>query len=69
VFHFQVTPGFFLIYRYVDEINLMTYDMHGGSWEDKTAPNAPLKAHPSETGNQTTLNVVSYVNYYDILMH
>jgi hypothetical protein len=33
--------------------------MHGGSWEDKTAPNAPLKAHPTETGNQTTLNVVS----------
>jgi GH18 family chitinase len=48
-----------MIYRYLDEINLMTYDLHGGSWEDKTGHNAPLKAHPSESGDDATLNVVS----------
>ena len=45
-------------FRYVDMLNLMTYDMHGGSFDDKTGHNAPLKAHPSETGNQTYFNVV-----------
>ena len=42
-------------------LNLMTYDMHGGSFDDKTGHNAPLKAHPSETGNQTYFNVVSLI--------
>lgn len=39
-------------------INLMTYDMHG-SWEAKTGHNAPLYSHPSETGDDATLNIVS----------
>lgn len=56
--YFKIISGF-SICRYLDEINLMTYDMHGGSWEDQTAPNAPLKSHPKESGNQTSLNVVS----------
>ena len=47
-----------IFFRYVDMLNLMTYDMHGGSFDDKTGHNAPLKAHPSETGNQTYFNVV-----------
>lgn len=38
----------------------MTYDLHGGGWEDKTGHNSPLKSHPSETGNETYLNVVSF---------
>lgn len=38
----------------------MTYDLHGGGWEDKTGHNSPLKSHPSETGNDTYLNVVSF---------
>ncbi|XP_061195456.1 probable chitinase 10 [Saccostrea echinata] len=50
--------------KYVDEINLMTYDLHGGGWEDKTNHNAPLKAHPQETGNETYLNVEWAVNYW-----
>lgn len=48
-----------LINRYVDEINLMAYDMHGGSFDDKTGHNAPLKASPTATGNDTYLNDVS----------
>ena len=39
-------------------LNLMTYDMHGGSFDDKTGHNAPLKAHPSETGDQIYFNDV-----------
>ena len=45
-------------FRYVDMLNLMTYDMHGGSFDDKTGHNAPLKAHPSETGDQIYFNDV-----------
>ena len=48
-------------FRYVDMLNLMTYDMHGGSFDDITGHNAPLKAHPSETGNQTYFNVVRLI--------
>eukprot|EP00105_Crassostrea_gigas_P040449 XP_019924597.1 PREDICTED: probable chitinase 3 [Crassostrea gigas] len=50
--------------QYLDEINLMTYDLHGGGWEDKTGHNSPLKSHPSETGNETYLNVEWAVNYW-----
>ena len=47
-----------MYFRYVDMLNLMTYDMHGGSFDDKTGHNAPLKAHPSETGDQIYFNDV-----------
>ena len=41
-------------------INLMAYDLHG-SWESKTGHNSPLYKHAGETGNDTTLNVVSTI--------
>jgi GH18 family chitinase len=45
--------------RYLDQINLMTYDFHGGSFDSKTGHNSPLKGHPQETGNDAYFNVVS----------
>ena len=40
--------------------NLMTYDLHGGSWESKTGHNAPLHKGPQDTGDNAQLNVVRY---------
>ncbi|XP_069124716.1 probable chitinase 10 isoform X2 [Argopecten irradians] len=42
--------------KYLDMINLMTYDLHG-AFDDHTGHNSPLKAGPMDTGNDTTLNV------------
>ena len=60
-FSSEIMGHVFISFRYVDMLNLMTYDMHGGSFDDKTGHNAPLKAHPSETGNQTYFNVVRLI--------
>lgn len=46
------------ISRYLDFINIMCYDYHGG-WEDKTGHNAPMYARPEEEGNDRISNVVS----------
>lgn len=48
----------YLFTRYVDMINLMTYDFHGGSFDSKTGHNSPLKGHPQETGSDAYFNVV-----------
>ena len=45
-------------HRYVDWVNLMSYDLHGG-WEKKTGLNAPLKARLSEVLTDRQFNVVS----------
>ncbi|XP_048760347.1 chitotriosidase-1-like [Ostrea edulis] len=50
--------------RYVDQINLMTYDFHGGSFDSKTGHNSPLKGHPQETGNDAYFNVEWALNYW-----
>ncbi|XP_033739624.1 LOW QUALITY PROTEIN: chitinase-3-like protein 1 [Pecten maximus] len=42
--------------KYLDMINLMTYDLHG-SFEDHTGHNSPLKAGPLDKGDDATLNV------------
>ncbi|XP_062550927.1 acidic mammalian chitinase-like isoform X2 [Armigeres subalbatus] len=52
------------ISKYLDFINLMSYDMHG-SWESKTGNNAPLYIGPQDdTPAQKQLNVNSSVSYW-----
>lgn len=55
----------YLFTRYVDMINLMTYDFHGGSFDSKTGPNSPLKGHPQETGSDAYFNVVRIFRQYN----
>ena len=43
--------------RYLDFVNLMSYDFHG-SWDSVTGHSSPLFALPSETGESSYLNVV-----------
>ena len=45
------------INRYLDFINLMSYDLNGG-WNNHTGFNSPLYARSSETDTQKKLNVV-----------
>lgn len=52
------------ISKYLDFINLMTYDLHG-PWESKTGHNAPLfKGLQDLTTTQKQLNVNSSVSYW-----
>lgn len=58
----------YLIFRYLDFINVMTYDFHG-KWEKKTGHNCPLYAHRDEKDDDRYLNLVRAVvfNYYFFL--
>lgn len=50
--------------KYLDLINLMAYDYHGG-WETKTGMNAPLFHSPKhDVKDETMLNVNWSVNYW-----
>ncbi|WAR21506.1 CHIA-like protein [Mya arenaria] len=49
--------------RYLDFINLMSYDLHGG-WEDVTGHNSPLYSHSGEEGDDTYLNMDWAANYW-----
>ncbi|XP_050100084.1 acidic mammalian chitinase-like [Anopheles aquasalis] len=52
------------IARYVDYINLMTYD-YNGSWDSYTGHNAPLYVGPSDTTDfQQKLNIDHSVKYW-----
>ncbi|KAL3875564.1 hypothetical protein ACJMK2_033505 [Sinanodonta woodiana] len=51
------------ICRYIDFINVMTYDLHG-SWEDHTGHNSPLFPHAMETGDGRYLNLAWASNYW-----
>ncbi|KAL3875562.1 hypothetical protein ACJMK2_033503 [Sinanodonta woodiana] len=51
------------ISRYLDFINLMTYDLHG-AWEDRTGHNSPLYVRSGETGNETYLNLDWAARYW-----
>ncbi|GIY59439.1 chitotriosidase-1 [Caerostris darwini] len=49
--------------RYLDFINLMAYDFHGG-WDPVTGHNSPMYARPNENDEQKTLNVDYAVRYW-----
>ena len=49
---------FFFIFRYLDYIQLMAYDLNG-AWANYTGINAPLYPRHEEEGDQRYLNVVS----------
>jgi GH18 family chitinase len=65
------------LFRYLDFINIMAYDLHG-SWESVTGHNAPLYAGPNDDGltvvsrynssNNTTRSCTAYISE-DILPH
>jgi chitinase len=44
---------------YLDFINLMTYDFHGGSWENFTGLHAALYARPEQKNGYEVMNSVS----------
>jgi chitinase len=44
-------------------INVMTYDFHG-AWEKYTGHHSPLAALPTETGNDTLLNMKHAIEYW-----
>lgn len=49
--------------KYLDFINLMTYDFHGG-WDKTTGHNAPLYSRKNEPEQNKILNVDYAVNYW-----
>ncbi|XP_066963997.1 LOW QUALITY PROTEIN: acidic mammalian chitinase-like [Macrobrachium rosenbergii] len=49
--------------KYLDVINLMTYDLHG-SWEPYAHHHSILYAHPNDTGETLWLNQDFAVNYW-----
>jgi chitinase len=55
---FYVNSHLCCAFRYLDFINLMSYDLHG-SWDAVTGHNSPLYALPTETGSNAYLDVVS----------
>jgi chitinase len=46
---------------HLDFINLMTYDLHGGGWENFTGLHTALYARPDDNQEQKTLNQVSKI--------
>lgn len=56
-----------VVNRYLDLINVMCYDYHGG-WETKTGHNAPLYPRPDEYDDDRILNVVCATSL-DLLLY
>uniref|UniRef100_A0A8C7A7J8 Chitinase acidic n=1 Tax=Neovison vison TaxID=452646 RepID=A0A8C7A7J8_NEOVI len=49
--------------QYLDNIHVMTYDLHG-SWEGYPRENSPLYKYPTEMGGNADLNVDYVMNYW-----
>ncbi len=56
---------FFLLIRYLDYINLMSYDLNG-SWSARTGHNSPLYPRSDEVGWDRRLNIVGIINELSI---
>lgn len=52
------------ITKYVDFINLLTYDFHNSETDMLTEPNAPLGNKTSDSADDQQLNVEFAVNYW-----
>lgn len=50
--------------KYLDFMNLMSYDYHGGSFDNVTGHNSPLYPRKEETGDERTFNVNWSANYW-----
>lgn len=53
--------------RYLDFINVMTYDFHG-NWDGVTGHNSPLYKGAQETGDNVYLNTVSDVKLVSVIL-
>ncbi|ELT90300.1 hypothetical protein CAPTEDRAFT_205081 [Capitella teleta] len=62
---FKIDAGYDVAFisKYLDFINIMTYDFHG-KWEKKTGHNCPLYAHRDETGDEAYLNLEYAASYW-----
>ncbi|XP_076330487.1 putative chitinase 10 [Tachypleus tridentatus] len=49
--------------QYLDIVNIMTYDFHGG-WDNKTGHNSPLYPRPNESPEDQTFNVDFAINFW-----
>ncbi|CAO2599612.1 Acidic mammalian chitinase, partial [Lemmus lemmus] len=49
--------------QYLDQIHVMTYDLHG-SWDGYTGENSPLYKYPTDAGSNAYLNVDYAMNYW-----
>lgn len=57
---------YFVIFRYVDYVNVMTYDYHFYVWYlPMTGFNAPLYKHSDDIGYFATLNTNWTVSYWE----
>lgn len=59
----DVSYDVFTLSKYLDFINLITYDFHG-AFVERTAPNAPLHPKPGATGIDMIYTVEYAVNYW-----
>ena len=64
----SIHHSFRVTFRDLDFINLMSYDLHG-AWDKVTGHNSPLYSHPSETGDNVYLNVVSEIVHRPLYSH
>lgn len=53
--------------RYLDFINVMTYDFHG-NWDGVTGHNSPLYKRAQDTGDNVYLNTVSDIKIVPIFL-
>lgn len=56
------------VYRYLDLINVMTYDLRG-SWEGFTGEDSPLFQGPADQGGYIYFNVVCLNDYFSCFKH